>query len=156
MCESFVQLGQHAGRNRYGRRRGDQHRHNGSAAVEIEAAFASLAEREIGGLSVGADAFFYNARWQIVDLAARHAVPVIYENREFVEAAGLASYGTNLRDSYRQLARITSKVLDGAKPADLPIEQPTTFELVVNRKTVDALGLTMPPSIFARTDEVIE
>jgi len=127
-----------------------------STAAEIDAAFASLTERRVGGLSVGADGFFYNARWQIVDLAARHAVPVIYESREFVEAGGLASYGTNLRDSYRQLGHLTGKVLDGAKPADLPVMQPTNFELVVNRKTADALGLTIPPSILARVDEVIE
>ena len=127
-----------------------------STAGEIDAAFASLTERRVGGLSVGADGFFYNARWQIVDLAARHAVPVIYESREFVEAGGLASYGTNLRDSYRQLGHLTGKVLDGAKPADLPVMQPTNFELVVNRKTADALGLTIPPSILARVDEVIE
>jgi putative ABC transport system substrate-binding protein len=127
-----------------------------STAAEIEAAFASVSERHVGGLSVGADGFFYAARWQIVDLAARHAVPVIYENREFVEAGGLASYGTNLRDSYRQLGGLTGKVLDGARPVDLPVMQPTNFELVINLKTADALGLTIPQSILARVDEVIE
>jgi putative ABC transport system substrate-binding protein len=122
---------------------------------EIEAAFASLPERHVGGVTL-ADAVFYNLRQPIVALAARYAIPAIYESREFVDAGGLASYGTNMKDSWRQLGLYTGKVLDGAKPADLPVMQPTNFELIVNLKTAAALGLTVPPSILARADEVIE
>jgi putative ABC transport system substrate-binding protein len=123
---------------------------------EVQAVFASLAEHHVGGLIAGSDSVFFNARWQIVALAAQHAVPVIYNWREFVEAGGLVSYGPSLRASLRQIGLYTGKILDGAEPADLPIMQPTNFELIINLKTAKALGLTIPPLILGRADEVIE
>jgi putative ABC transport system substrate-binding protein len=126
-----------------------------STEPEIEAVFAFLAERQVGGVTL-ADPVFYNLRRQIVALAAGHAIPAVYELREFVDAGGLASYGANLRSLYRQVGLYTGKVLDGAKPADLPVMQPTNFELVVNLNTANTLGLTFPSHILARADEVIE
>jgi putative ABC transport system substrate-binding protein len=123
---------------------------------EIDAAFASLAQRHASALVVGADPFFYSRREQLVGLASRHAVPVIDQSREFAAAGGLMSYGTSLTDTWRHVGIYAGKILNGAKPADLPVEQPTKFELVVNLKTAKALGLTVPPSILARADEVIE
>ena len=127
-----------------------------STASEIDAAFGALAEFGAGALVLGGDPFFTNQRTQIVALAARYAVPVIYEVRLFPAAGGLMSYGADLDDSFREAGVLTGKILKGAKPADLPVEQPTKLELVVNLKTARALGLTIPPAILARADEVID
>jgi putative ABC transport system substrate-binding protein len=123
---------------------------------EIDDAFLALERLHADAIVVGTDAFFYDRRDQLVALAARHAVPAIYELPGYVAAGGLISYGTSLSGTYRQAAAYVARILAGARPADLPVQQPTRFELVVNLKAAKALGLTVPPSILARADEVVE
>ena len=123
---------------------------------EIDAQFATLVQRQAGALVVSTDPFFTSRRERLVALASRHAVPAMYYWREFPLAGGLISYGPSLSDAHRRIGTYTGKILKGAKPADLPVQQSTTFELVINLKTAKTLGLTVPQSIVARADEVIE
>jgi putative ABC transport system substrate-binding protein len=127
-----------------------------SSENKIDDAFASFARRQAIALLVAADPFFYERREQIIALAARNALPAIYQWPEFVTAGGLMSYGTDLSDANHELGLYVARILKGDKPGDLPVQQLTKLELVINLKTAKALGITMPPSILARADEVIE
>ena len=129
---------------------------NASTSREIDAAFESMERERPDGLFVAPDPFFTARRVQLAHLATRHAVPAIYVGREFAEAGGLMSYGANIADAYRQAGVYVGRILKGAKPADLPVVQATKFELVINAETARMLGLTVPPSLLARADEVIE
>jgi putative ABC transport system substrate-binding protein len=125
-------------------------------AQEIEYVFAALAKQSIAAVMVGLDATFFLQREQIVQLALRNRIASIFPTREYAAAGGLMSYGESLRDFYRRAASFVDKIFKGAKPGDLPIEQPTRFNLVINRKTADALGLAIPPQLYIFADEVIE
>ena len=129
---------------------------NASTSAEINMAFAEIVRERLDALFVSGDAFFNTRRAQLVGLAARHAVPAAYSNRDHVEAGGLMSYGTNLPDVYRQVGIYTGRVVNGAKPVDLPVLQSTKFELVINVQTANMLGLIVPSTLLARADEVIE
>ena len=123
---------------------------------EIDAAFASIAREQTDAVVVSADPMLVNERRRIVELAGRTRVPAVYFDRTFAEAGGLLSYGTDLFALYRSAGTYVDKILKGAKPADLPVQQPTQFELVINLKTAKTLGLTIPPPILLRADRVIE
>jgi putative ABC transport system substrate-binding protein len=127
-----------------------------TSPAEIDAAFTILAEQHAAALLIGNDAFFNSQRERFVSLASRHGIPAIYEESEAVRAGGLISYGASGSSMHHQLGVYAGKILKGARPGDLPVEQPTKFELVINTQTAKVLGLTVPPQLLARADEVIE
>jgi putative ABC transport system substrate-binding protein len=123
---------------------------------ELDEAFAVLTKERVQAVRVTPDAFFFRQSERIAELALKHRLPTRFPQREYADAGGLMSYGENLKEFYRRAATFVDKIFKGARPADLPIEQPTRLNLVVNRKTADALGLTIPPNVYALADEVIE
>jgi len=126
------------------------------APADFTGAFSAMTKERAGGLIILTSSMFYDQRTRIAELAARSRLPAIYSVKEYAEAGGLMAYGVNLGESFRRAATYVDKVLKGARPADLPVEQPTKFDLVINLKTAKALGLTIPPSLLARADEVIQ
>ena len=129
---------------------------NASSQREIEAAFLTMVERRADALLIASDPFFFSSREQLATLATRHAIPAIYFSRDFVTAGGLMSYGTSISDAQRLSGIYAGQILKGAKASDLPVMQPTKFELVINLKTAKALGLTVPLTLQVAADEVIE
>ena len=122
----------------------------------FDGAYEKFSASRVTAVLIGADPFFDSHREHLVSLAARYSLPTIYDNKEYTKAGGLMSYGTNFVDAYRQLGVYTARILKGTPPAELPVLLPSTFELVINLKTAKALGLTVPPTLLARADEVIE
>jgi putative ABC transport system substrate-binding protein len=129
---------------------------NASSEREIDTAFGSAVEQHVNAVVVGADSVFLSRRDQLVGLAARYALPAIYYVREFAVAGGLISYGASITDAYRLAGRYAGRILNGEKPADMPIQQTVKFELAINLKTAKTLGLTVPPSLLTSADDVIE
>jgi putative ABC transport system substrate-binding protein len=129
---------------------------NANTSGEIDAALATFERDRPDALFVGSSAYFTSRRVQLVQLAARHMIPATYVGRQFADIGGLMSYGANLADVYRQLGVYTGRILKGTKPADLPVVQASKFELVINHQTARMLGITVPPSLTAIADEVIE
>jgi putative ABC transport system substrate-binding protein len=127
-----------------------------STESDFEGAFAKLVQLRAGGLAIGSDAFFTSRSRQLGALAVRHAVPAVYENREFTAAGGLASYGGAIIDAYRLTGIYVARILKGEKPVDMPVQQGTKVELIINFKTAKALGITVPLPLSGRADEVIE
>jgi len=129
---------------------------NASTEREIDAAFAHLVQQRVNAFLVGSDSLLLSRRDQVVALATRHAIPAIYNAREFAASGGLASYAPSFVDVYRQAGIYNAKILKGAKPADLPVIQPTKYELVINLKTAKALRINLPAALLANADEVIQ
>jgi putative ABC transport system substrate-binding protein len=127
-----------------------------SSEQEIDTAFMTLVQLHAGALVIGTDSLFNSVSEQLAALTLRHAVPAIYQYREFVLSGGLASFGTTVVDTYRPLGVYTGRILKGEKPADLPVQQATKLDLIINMKTANALGITVPPPLVSRADEVIE
>jgi putative ABC transport system substrate-binding protein len=123
---------------------------------ELQGAFSAMAQARLHGLTVPPDGMFFAHRTRIIDLAAKSRIPTMYGVRELAQAGGLMAYGVNLPEMYRHGAVLVDRILKGARPGDLPVEQPTKFELVINRKTAKALGLTIPPSVLVRADQLIQ
>ena len=123
---------------------------------DFDRAFSEMTKARASALTVLPSTMFLNERRRLVDLAAKNRLPTVFPNRDSVDAGGLMSYGPNIADNFRRAATYVDKILKGTKPGDLPVEQPTTFELVIDLKAAKALGLTIPPSVLARADQVIE
>jgi putative ABC transport system substrate-binding protein len=126
------------------------------APSDFAGAFSAMTKERAGGVIIITSSMFYDQRTRITELAARSRLPAIYSVKDYAEAGGLMAYGVNLGESFRRAATYVDKILKGARPADLPVEQPTKFDLVINLKTAKALGLTIPPSLLLRADEVIQ